>query len=70
MNYLIEATHLYSVLVHIPYFPCRCLCRGLVQITLTTPWRRIILQCSQILLTEVHTFIELLPKLIVLIWQS
>jgi len=36
--------------------PCRCLCRGLLQTTNTTPRRRMILQFSQILLTLARTF--------------
>src|SRR6478672_7118601 len=36
--------------------PCRCLCRALVQTTYTRPLRRTILQCSQIRLTLVRTF--------------
>ena len=38
-------------------YPCRCLCFGFVQITLTTPLRWIILQLSHIFLTEARTFI-------------
>ncbi len=37
--------------------PCFCLCLGLVQITRTTPLRRIILHFSQIRLTLLRTFI-------------
>jgi len=37
--------------------PCRCLCRGLVQITRITPFRRITRQCSQSLFTDGRTFI-------------
>ena len=40
-----------------PDYPCRCLWRGSVQITLTTPLRRMILQLRQIFLTEASTFI-------------
>ena len=36
--------------------PCRCLWRGLVQITYTFPWRRTILQFSHIRLTLDRTF--------------
>src|SRR4029450_12535672 len=39
--------------------PCRCLWRGLVQMTITTPWRRIVLHFSQILLTDGLTFMSL-----------
>src|SRR5829696_7480022 len=39
------------------YYPCRCLCFGLVQITLTTPLRWMILQLSHIFLTDALTFI-------------
>ena len=45
---------------HRRYFPCRCLCLGLVQMTRTTPRRRMILHSSQIRLTEARTFISLL----------
>src|SRR5579875_1628490 len=38
--------------------PCLCLCRGLTQITRTTPRRRTILQSLQIRLTDARTFIE------------
>ena len=37
-------------------YPCRCLCRGSVQMTLSTPRRRIILQFLQIGLTLGRTF--------------
>jgi hypothetical protein len=37
-------------------YPCRCLCRGLEQITSTAPWRRMILHFSHIGLTEGRTF--------------
>src|SRR3982751_2311372 len=37
-------------------YPCRCLCFGLVQMTITVPWRRITLQLSQRALTEALTF--------------
>src|SRR5438874_11170908 len=37
-------------------YPCRCLCLGLVQMTITVPWRRITLQLSQRALTEALTF--------------
>ena len=41
-----------------PGYPWRCLCLGLrLQITRTTPRRRTILQCSQIGLTLLRTFI-------------
>src|SRR5690349_5671230 len=36
--------------------PCRCLCLGLVQMTITVPWRRMTLQLSQRALTEALTF--------------
>src|SRR6185437_5637645 len=36
--------------------PWRCLCRGSVQITRTTPLRRMILQLRQIFLTDASTF--------------
>jgi hypothetical protein len=39
------------------FYPCRCLCFGSrLQITLTTPRRRTILQCSQIRFTLERTF--------------
>src|SRR5919198_407028 len=37
-------------------YPCRCLCLGLVQMTMTVPWRRMTLQLSQRALTEALTF--------------
>src|SRR6266545_7538604 len=37
-------------------YPCRCLCFGLVQMTTTVPWRRMILQLSQRALTDALTF--------------
>src|SRR3954463_9057893 len=37
-------------------YPCRCLCLGFVQITITVPWRRMTLQLSQRALTEALTF--------------
>src|SRR5207344_450511 len=37
-------------------YPCRCLCLGLVQMTITVPWRRMTLQLSQRALTEARTF--------------
>lgn len=43
-------------------YPWRCLCRLSTQITLTLPWRRIILQFRQIFLTEALTFIIYKPR--------
>src|SRR5512139_3618338 len=37
-------------------YPCRCLCRGLLQITRIAPWRRMILHFSHIGLTDGRTF--------------
>jgi hypothetical protein len=37
-------------------YPCRCLCLGLVQMTITVPRRRMTLQLSQRALTEALTF--------------
>src|SRR6266850_8052890 len=37
--------------------PCRCLCRGFLQMIRTTPWRLMIWQCSQRVLTDGLTFI-------------
>ena len=37
-------------------YPCRCLCLGLLQMTITVPWRRMTLQLSQRALTEALTF--------------
>lgn len=42
------------------YLPWRCLCRGLVQMTRTTPFRRITLQFSHIRLTLGLTFMVIL----------
>lgn len=41
---------------HWSAYPCRCLCFGLVQMTITVPWRRITLQLSQRALMEALTF--------------
>jgi hypothetical protein len=41
----------------VPY-PWRCLCRGLLQITLNTPLRRMTLQFSQMRRTDAFTFIS------------
>src|SRR5271169_6784666 len=38
--------------------PCRCLCRGFLQITRTTPLRRMILQLRQIFFTDAITFMS------------
>src|SRR6266581_7435540 len=37
--------------------PCRCLCRGFLQMIRVTPWRFTILQCSHRTLTDGRTFI-------------
>src|SRR5688572_7842455 len=37
-------------------YPCRCLCLGLLQMTITVPWRRMTLQLSQRALTDALTF--------------
>src|SRR5438270_13774147 len=39
-----------------PLQPWRCLCRGSVQMTRTTPLRRMILQFRQIFFTDANTF--------------
>src|SRR5512141_742268 len=46
--------------------PWRCLCRGSVQITRTTPLRRMILQLRQIFLTEAETLMSFSKKLLTL----
>jgi hypothetical protein len=38
-------------------YPCRCLCRGLLHSTRTTPARRMTLHFLQIVLTDARTFI-------------
>src|SRR5262245_9897985 len=43
-------------------YPCRCLWRGLLQITYTLPPRRTSLQFSQMRLTLDRTFMEQLPS--------
>ena len=43
--------------------PWRCLCRGLSQITITRPLRRMTLHFSQIALTLGRTFIAVFPAL-------
>src|SRR3989475_9409901 len=40
------------------FYPCRCLCRGFLQMIRTTPRRLTILQCSQRTLTDGRTFIS------------
>src|SRR3954453_2621951 len=37
-------------------YPWRCLCLGLLQMTITVPWRRMTLQLSQRALTDALTF--------------
>ena len=37
-------------------YPCTCLCLGFSQITITRPWRLMILHFSQIRLTDGRTF--------------
>lgn len=44
-------------------YPCFCLCLGLLQMTRRIPWRLMILQLLQILLTEDFTFTVLLLML-------
>src|SRR5690349_7322276 len=41
--------------IGLPY-PCRCLCLGFVQMHITTPWRRTILQLSHRVLMDALTF--------------
>jgi hypothetical protein len=41
------------------YYPCRCLCFAVLQIILTTPFRRITLHSRQMGLTDALTFITL-----------
>src|SRR3954447_6981260 len=42
-------------------YPCRCLCRGLVQMTMVRPCRLITRQRSHIGLTDGLTFISAIP---------
>ena len=44
-----------------PAYPCLCLCRGFLQMTLTTPRRLMILQLLQRILTDGLTFISAAP---------
>jgi hypothetical protein len=46
-----------SYTCHMPLYPCFCLCRGSVQITIMTPRRRIIRHLSQRRFTDADTFI-------------
>src|SRR5438046_6894888 len=46
----------------LPSYPCRCLCRGLEQITRMVPRRRITRQRSQILFTDGLTFMMCLSS--------
>src|SRR6185436_20870417 len=41
-------------------YPCRCLCRGFLQMMRVTPCRLMILQCSHRVLTDGRTFMALL----------
>src|ERR1051326_331836 len=55
------------------FYPCRCLCFGLAQITRTRPLRRTIWHFSQILLTDGLTFMALMlavndPALRQVVW--
>src|SRR3954469_16306988 len=50
---------LYSLVVEGPDQPWRCLWRGSVQITRTTPLRRMTLQLRHIFLTDAATFMSL-----------
>jgi len=44
-------------------YPWRCLCFGLLQMTITVPWRRMILQLSQRVFTDALTFTGDVPYL-------
>src|SRR3954447_1536468 len=44
--------------------PCRCLCLGFSQMTITVPWRRMTLQLSHRVLTDALTFTGFLDLLL------
>src|SRR5271157_3904531 len=50
-------------ILEFPTHPCRCLCFGFSQITLTTPARRTILHFEQIFLTDERTFMCYLARI-------
>jgi hypothetical protein len=52
------AVHRSQLTVHQNLQPWRCLCRRFLQMTRTTPLRRMILQLRQIRLTDASTFIS------------